>query len=91
MFGVTDSNKFDIDVLNQSPLFNEELNGFIPDVSFLVNNTTYSKGYYLADGIYPEWSTFVKSFSYPEDPKRVKFKQMQEATRKDIERAFGVL
>ena len=66
-------------------------NGFALDVSFLVNGTTYSKGYYLADGIYLEWSTFVKSFSYLEDAKRVKFKQMQEAARKDVERVFGVL
>ena len=89
-FGVAGSNN-DINVLNQSPIFNDQLNGFAPDVHFVVNGTTYSRGYYLADGIYPEWSTFVKSFSYPEDPKRVKFKQMQEAARKDVERAFGVL
>ena len=33
----------------------------------------------------------MKSFSYREDPKRVKFKQMQEAARNNVERAFGVL
>ncbi|CAN1130838.1 hypothetical protein LINPERHAP2_LOCUS6058, partial [Linum perenne] len=38
-----------------------------------------------------EWATMVKSFAYPEDPKRKKFKKMQEAARKDVERAFGVL
>lgn len=70
-FGVAGSNN-DINVLNQSPLFNNE-------------------GYYLGDGIYPEWATIVKSFSHPSDPKRKKFKEMQEATRKDVERAFGVL
>ena len=89
-FGVAGSNN-DINVLNQSPLFNDVLSGRAPDVRFEVNGTTYTKGYYLADGIYPEWATFVKSFSYPEDPKRLKFKQMQEAARKDVERAFGVL
>ncbi|CAN1302975.1 hypothetical protein LINPERPRIM_LOCUS25671 [Linum perenne] len=81
----------DINVLNQSPLFNDVLGGYLPDIQFTVNGTTYTKGYYLADGIYPEWATMVKSFAYPEDPKRKKFKKMQEATRKDVERAFGVL
>ena len=81
----------DINVLNQSPLFNDVLHGYAPEVRFSVNGTTYTRGYYLADGIYPEWATFVKSFSYPEDPKRLKFKKMQEAARKDVERAFGVL
>ncbi|CAN1302976.1 Protein ALP1-like [Linum perenne] len=89
-FGVAGSNN-DINVLNQSPLFNDVLGGYLPDIQFTVNGTTYTKGYYLADGIYPEWATMVKSFAYPEDPKRKKFKKMQEATRKDVERAFGVL
>ncbi|XP_023770588.2 uncharacterized protein LOC111919209 isoform X1 [Lactuca sativa] len=67
-FGVAGSNN-DINVLNQSPLFNDV----------------------LQDGIYPEWATMVKSFPHPADPKRIKFKEMQEAARKDVERAFGVL
>ncbi|KAJ9551623.1 hypothetical protein OSB04_015668 [Centaurea solstitialis] len=33
----------------------------------------------------------VKCFSYSEDAKRIKFKGAQEAARKDIERAFGIL
>ncbi|GJZ45171.1 RNA-directed DNA polymerase, eukaryota, partial [Tanacetum coccineum] len=49
---------------------------------------TYRKGYYLADGIYPAWSTFVKTFSVARDEKTLKFKKVQEAARKDIERAF---
>ncbi|CAN1167823.1 hypothetical protein LINPERPRIM_LOCUS18879 [Linum perenne] len=81
----------DINVLNQSPLFNDVLGVYSPDIQFTVNGTTYTKGYYLVDGIYPEWATMVKSFAYPEDPKRKKFNKMQEAARKDVERAFGVL
>ncbi|CAN1141985.1 hypothetical protein LINPERPRIM_LOCUS25756 [Linum perenne] len=75
----------DINVLNQSPLFNDVLGRYSPDIQFTVNGTKYTKGYYLADGIYPEWATMVKSFAYPEDPKRKKFKKMQEAARKDVE------
>ena len=48
-------------------------------------------GYYLADGIYPPWSTFVKSIPYPQSNKHKQFAAAQESTRKDVERAFGVL
>ncbi|XP_073153941.1 uncharacterized protein [Henckelia pumila] len=89
-FGVAGSRN-DINILNESPLFNDVLKVNAPEVNFIVNDTQYTKGYYLADGIYLEWSTFVNSFSCPQDPKRIKFNQRQEATRKDVERAFGVL
>ncbi|GKA93028.1 putative nuclease HARBI1 isoform X2 [Tanacetum coccineum] len=45
----------------------------------------------VADGIYPQWSTFVKSFTVARDEKNVVFKRRQESARKDVERAFGVL
>ena len=48
-------------------------------------------GYYLADGIYPKWSTFVKTISSPLGDKRKLFAKAQEAYKKDVERAFGVL
>ncbi|GJY51775.1 hypothetical protein Tco_0442622 [Tanacetum coccineum] len=44
-----------------------------------------------ADGIYPERANIVKIFPCPQDPKRKKSKEMQEAARKDVERAFRVL
>nr|GEW65926.1 delta(12)-fatty-acid desaturase FAD2 [Tanacetum cinerariifolium] len=60
-------------------------------VSYVVNGVEYRNGYYLADGIYPEWASFVKSFTVATDPKHTYFKQRQESERKDVERAFGVL
>ncbi|MFS7946765.1 putative harbinger transposase-derived protein [Helianthus anomalus] len=51
----------------------------------------YKKGYYLVDGIFPEWATFVKSLSCPDDEKILYLKKQQESARKDVERAFGVL
>ncbi|KAJ9552718.1 hypothetical protein OSB04_016763 [Centaurea solstitialis] len=63
-----------------------------PDSSFVVNGTHYNHGYYLADGIYPEWTTFVKAFRYPhDDERRIHFKERQESARKDIERTFATL
>ena len=47
--------------------------------------------YYLTDGIYPKWTTFIQSIPLPQGPKAVLFAQRQEAVRKDVERAFGVL
>ncbi|KAI3716689.1 hypothetical protein L1987_67738 [Smallanthus sonchifolius] len=91
-FGVAGSNN-DINVLNQSPVFNQILEGNAPECNFTVNGNVYTKGYYLADGIYPEWATLVKSFTYPpENNLKMKlFKKRQESARKDVERAFGVL
>jgi hypothetical protein len=48
-------------------------------------------GYYLADGIYPNWSTFIKTIKAPASLKAKHFATAQEAQRKYVERAFGVL
>ena len=55
------------------------------------NRTQYNMGYYLADDIYPDFVTFVKTISMPQGEKRKLFAQRQESARKDVERAFGVL
>ncbi|XP_058742570.1 uncharacterized protein LOC131615075 [Vicia villosa] len=60
-------------------------------VQYTINETPYNMGYYLADGIYPEWATFVKTISMSQGEKRKLFPQHQESARKDVERAFGVL
>ena len=51
----------------------------------------YKLVYYLTDGIYPKWSTFFQSISHPQGPKAELFARLQEATRKDVEQAFGIL
>ncbi|XP_042410297.1 uncharacterized protein LOC121999722 [Zingiber officinale] len=43
------------------------------------------------DGIYPSWSTFVKTIPTPQGRKRQLFTSAQESMRKDVERAFGLL
>ncbi|XP_076953407.1 uncharacterized protein LOC143627492 [Bidens hawaiensis] len=48
-------------------------------------------GYYLADGIYPKWRTFMKTIPSPRGNKNKYFAKAQESARKDVVRAFGVL
>ncbi|GKD55541.1 putative nuclease HARBI1, partial [Tanacetum coccineum] len=81
----------DINVLHRSPVFNDVLEGRAPKVSYVVNGNQKNMAYYLTDGIYPSWAAFVKSISSPQIRKHRLFAQHQEAVRKDVERAFGVL
>ncbi|GJU47907.1 Toll/interleukin-1 receptor domain-containing protein [Tanacetum coccineum] len=78
-------------VLYGFSLFDDELADRASECPFVVNRHTYRKGYYLADSIYPTWSTFVKTVSIARDEKTLKFKRVQEGARKNIERDFGVL
>ncbi|KAD6454217.1 hypothetical protein E3N88_08923 [Mikania micrantha] len=81
----------DINVLHRSPIFDDVLSGRAPNVSYVVNGREYNMAYYLTNGIYPPWETFVKSITSPQLRKDKLFAQHQEANRKDVERAFGVL
>uniref|UniRef100_A0A0D3BW55 DDE Tnp4 domain-containing protein n=1 Tax=Brassica oleracea var. oleracea TaxID=109376 RepID=A0A0D3BW55_BRAOL len=65
----------DINVLDHSLVFDDIINGQAPQVNFSVNEREYHLAYYFTD----------------EGPKAVLFAQRQEAVRKDVERAFGVL
>jgi hypothetical protein len=89
-FGIPGSNN-DLNVLNQSPLFTQVLQGRAPEVKFTINGSEYNMGYYLADGIYPEWATFVKTITLPLTEKDTLFAQHQEGARKDVECAFRIL
>ncbi|XP_057779446.1 uncharacterized protein LOC130998026 [Salvia miltiorrhiza] len=60
-FGVAGSNN-DINVLHQFTLFDDVLAGHEAAVHFLANNSHHTRGYFLTDGIYPDWPVFVKSF-----------------------------
>ncbi|GJS28725.1 protein translocase subunit SecA2, chloroplastic isoform X1 [Tanacetum coccineum] len=90
--GFSGSNN-NVNVLRQSPVLNDLKVGKAPEVPFVANDVTYKWGYYLTDGIYPEWAVLMKSISQPgsNDVKRIRYKQAHEAARKDVERAFGVL
>jgi hypothetical protein len=60
-------------------------------VNYSINGHNHTMGYYLADGIYPQWSTFVKTISAPLEAKKKHVAKVQEACRKDVECAFGIL
>ncbi|GJR27147.1 ALP1-like protein [Tanacetum coccineum] len=81
----------DINVLDNSHLFDDLLEDKAPVAPFVLNGVGFEKGYYLADGIYPQWATFVKSFMVANDAKHSYFKKRQESARKDIDACFGVL
>jgi hypothetical protein len=89
-FGLPGSHN-DINVLERSSVFTELAEGRAPLVNYSINGNNYTMGYYLADGIYPTWSTFVKTIPSPRGPKKTHFAKKQEEARKDVERAFGVL
>ena len=89
-FGTAGSDN-DINVLNKSPLFINAIKGEAPRVNYNVNGNHYDVGYYLADGIYPEWAAFVKTISKPQTEKHKLYAQHQEGVRKDVEMTFDGL
>ena len=74
-----------------SSLFNDQELGVGPAVSFVANGNQHNMGYYFADGIYPMWPVFVKMIRCATEDRKKYFASRQEAARKDVERAFGVL
>ncbi|XP_021810356.1 uncharacterized protein LOC110753715 [Prunus avium] len=81
----------DLNVLGQSPVFNDVLRGEASKITYEINNTVYQTGYYLVNGIYPRWTTFEKSLPHPRTQKQKLFAAYQEGYRKDVERCFGIL
>ena len=61
----------DINVLHRSNVFKKLCDGLTPRCNYVINGHEYDKGYYLADGIYPTWSTFVKTIHNPVGEARV--------------------
>ena len=69
-FGLLGSNN-DINVLEASHLFTNLAEGIAPPVHYVIQGKEYNMGYYLADGIYPKWSTLVQSINDPRGPKKI--------------------
>lgn len=82
----------DINVMDHSTTIGAILFGKLPPaVNFKVNGVDYYLPYYLIDRIYPKWRLFVKTIKEGETAEERLFTSAQEAIRKDVERAFGVL
>ncbi|KAK3195146.1 hypothetical protein Dsin_026456 [Dipteronia sinensis] len=81
----------DLNVSDNSHLFDGIISGEAPTCNYVVNGHTSTMGYYLSDGIYPKWSTLIQNITQPVNEKQKNFSKAQEAVRKDVELAFGVL
>ncbi|XP_024195977.1 uncharacterized protein LOC112199152 [Rosa chinensis] len=66
----------DINVLGMSPLFNEICTSEAPQVSYYVGDREYGQCYYLVDGIYPKWGSFVKAIKNLITPEQAHFTKM---------------
>ncbi|XP_068336453.1 uncharacterized protein [Pyrus communis] len=75
----------------RAKMFNDVRQGKAPKVTYCVNGYMYDGSYYLADGIYPRWSTFVKTVPCPRNAKEKHFASCQDGCRKDVERCFRIL
>ncbi|KAJ0449106.1 putative harbinger transposase-derived protein [Helianthus annuus] len=75
----------------QSSIIEDHIAGNVSVASFWVNGNEDPHDYFLADGIYPEYTFVVKTFRDHIDYRRAPFKKVQEFDRKNIERLFGVL
>ncbi|KAL9679905.1 hypothetical protein QQ045_017776 [Rhodiola kirilowii] len=72
----------DLNVLYKSDIIDPLLAGISPRVTYKVNGSTYDHSYYLADGIYPRYSSFVKTIPNPQTDAEKLFAKKQESYRK---------
>lgn len=86
----------DLNILNLSPFLESLTDGSFAEleksvVPYKIGNEVFEKLFILVDGIYPNYSRFVKPISSPSGDEQSNYTAWQEACRKDIERAFGKL
>ena len=88
----------DLNILNLSPFLESLIDGSFSKLEkdcrrlpYEVKGEMFDKLFVLVDGIYPPYSRFVKGIQMPLTNEEQRYTAWQEAKRKDIERAFGVL
>ena len=75
----------DINLLQSSNLFDKLAQGIAPPAKYTGLGKDYDTDYYLADGIYPKWSTLVQTISQPQGPKN----STLQPYKKDIEKMWS--
>jgi Plant transposon protein len=85
----SDTNIWDVSPLLQALLSDKWASEC--DFEFVLDGQVFDKLWILVDGIYPPIARFVKTLSFPVGEVAKMFAKWQEATRKDVERSFGVL
>jgi Plant transposon protein len=88
----------DLNILSLSPFIESLTNGNFVRleteagvVPYSLDGESFGKLFVMVDGIYPNYSRFVKVNRHPIMEAEKQFTAWQEHVRKDIERAFGVL
>ena len=83
----------DISVWDMSKLHKALVDGTFSsiDFEFEIGGKLFNKLWFLVDGIYPQLTHFVQTLSVPLGRMWNRYAKWQEAARKDIEQAFGVL
>ena len=88
----------DLTILSLSPFLEQLVNGSFEALEkeagvcpFEIGADKFEKLFILVDGIYPHYTRFVHGIKVPASWEQKKYTKWQEACRKDIERAFGVL
>ena len=96
-YGYT-GNLNDKNILSLSPLLERMIDGSFEQIEreaqvvpFTIEGEEFNQTWITVDGIYPRWSRFVRGIKKPVSDLQRKYTKWQESTRKDIERAFGVL
>jgi len=84
----------DINIWERSSLLKKMVDGTMAhnlDFTYNIAGQEFNKLWIAVDGIYPELSRFVKTIQEPTTEGASMYAKWQESSRKDIERAFGVL
>jgi hypothetical protein len=88
-FGMVGSHN-DINVLQCSQTFARLIEGHARHCDYEINVHQFTKDYYLSNGIYQKWSTFMKTISDPLGQKNSHFVSWKESCRKNVDRTFSV-
>jgi hypothetical protein len=88
----------DKNILNVSPMLERMIDGSLHELEkeagitpFEIGEEQFTLPFLLVDGIYYKYSRFVQGVTHPIEEVDKRYTAWQEASRKDVERAFAVL